>query len=74
MNSFKKTAIAFLLASSVATSCHTTTYEDSGDVSVRFYKDQVTGVEYVLYYGGYGCSITPRLNSDGTPYTGKKEE
>lgn len=49
-------------------SCKRTTNEPSGDSYVRFYRDPITNVEYVLFYTAYGSAITPRLNSDGTPY------
>ena len=44
------------------------------DVSIMFWTDEETGVEYVIYsnnsngYAGQG-GITPRLNADGTLYT-----
>ena len=42
------------------------------DSDIRFWTDEETGVQYVIYdnyegYGGMG-GITPRLNADGTLY------
>lgn len=40
-------------------------------LSVGYYTDKETGVQYVLYAEAYGCSITPRLNPDGSLYVGE---
>ena len=32
------------------------------------YYDEETGVEYIAYKYNDGCSITPRLNADGSLY------
>lgn len=44
--------------------------EDSGDILVRYFVDEQTGVNYVLYNGE---AITPRLNTDGTLYRSEVE-
>lgn len=53
-------AVTFLLSACVN--------KESGDISVRFFTDPDTNVQYILYHGGYGSAITPRLNPDGTLY------
>ena len=45
---------------------------NSKDADIRFWTDEATGVQYVIYnhgapYKGMG-GITPRLNADGTLY------
>lgn len=45
---------------------------NSEDTDIRFWTDEETGVQYVIYshgepYKGMG-GITPRLNADGTLY------
>lgn len=51
-----------------------TNTEESSNINVYFWTDEVTGVQYVIYssvgvgYAGMG-GITPRLNSDGSLYT-----
>ena len=45
---------------------------NSKDTDIRFWTDEETGVQYVIYnhgapYKGMG-GITPRLNADGTLY------
>lgn len=69
-----KKILTLLAACIMAASCARTTNEYSGQSGVRFYRDPVTGVEYVLYNSVYGCAITPRLNPDGTPYTAWTKE
>lgn len=44
--------------------------EDSGDMLVRYFVDEQTGVNYVMYNGE---AITPRLNPDGTLYRSEVE-
>ena len=46
--------------------------------TIKFWTDEETGVQYVIYqesggYSGYG-GITPRLNSDGTLYQATESE
>lgn len=36
--------------------------------SFYLYYDEETGVEYIAYKYDTGCSITPRLNADGSLY------
>ena len=40
------------------------------DVTTALYRDWETDVEYFLVRTPEGVAITPRLNADGTPYTG----
>lgn len=35
--------------------------------------DKVTGVEYIIYRGGYGRCICPRYNEDGSLFNIKQE-
>jgi len=46
-----------------------TAWEETDDVYVVM--DKATGVQYVLVGTARGCAITPRLNADGTLYTGE---
>lgn len=65
MKKAKKTILcAALMLAIMCGLCACEKKEDSGDVFVRYFVDEQTGVNYVLYNGG----ITPRLNTDGTPY------
>ena len=45
---------------------------NSKDTDIRFWTDEETGVQYVIYNHGAGYKgmggITPRLNADGTLY------
>lgn len=45
---------------------------NSKDTDIRFWTDEETGVQYVIYNHGVGYKgmggITPRLNADGTLY------
>ena len=45
---------------------------NSKDTDIRFWTDEETGVQYVIYNHGAGSKgmggITPRLNADGTLY------
>ena len=46
--------------------------EKTSNKNVYFWTDEETGVQYIIYSSGAGyCGmggITPRLNSNGTPY------
>lgn len=51
---------------------------NSKDTDIRFWTDEETGVQYVIYnhaagYKGMG-GITPRLNADGTLYIDHQTE
>ena len=35
--------------------------------------DKITGVEYIIYRGGYGRGICPRYNEDGSLFNVKQE-
>lgn len=37
------------------------------------YEDEETGVEYIVFYTGYGVGVCQRYNADGTLYTSGKE-
>lgn len=39
---------------------------------VSFYRDPVTGVNYVIYNNDHGSSIYPRFNADGTLFVEEK--
>ena len=40
----------------------------TGRITISFYTDPTTKVQYILYHSHYGAAITPRLNPDGTLY------
>ena len=40
---------------------------------VGTYRDEETGVEYVVFKAGYGAGVCPRYNADGTLYTSGEE-
>ena len=42
-------------------------------ISVSTYKDEETGVEYIVFKSGYGAGVCPRYNADGTLYTSGEE-
>ena len=44
-------------------------WDECNHVSVIM--DKATGVHYVCYWMAQGVGITPRLNADGTLYTGE---
>lgn len=49
-------------------------HEDLGGfISVSTYKDEETGVEYIVFKSGYGAGVCPRYNADGTLYTSGEE-
>ena len=49
-------------------------YENLGSfISVSTYKDEETGVEYIVFKSGYGAGACPRYNADGTLYTSGEE-
>lgn len=78
----KLAAAAICAALALAlTGCGNTTVvkDDSGQESTRIVSsedgvscavltDTETGVQYLLAKCGYGATITPLLNADGTPY------
>lgn len=41
-------------------------YSSLGEIGVTVYIDPETGVNYLIYEGGYDGGITVRYNSDGT--------
>ena len=41
---------------------------ESGTAFIQFYRDPATGVNYVRALTGYGVSICPRYNPDGSLY------
>lgn len=53
------------------------TFEDgkpqANDWDIRFYTDEKTGCEYLIYWSYYGRDITPRLKSDGTVICNKAD-
>lgn len=46
---------------------------ESGTAFVQFYSDPATGVNYVRAITGYGVSICPRYNPDGSLYVDRRE-
>ena len=41
--------------------------------SISTYRDEETGVEYIVFKTGYGAGACPRYNADGTLYTSGEE-
>ena len=41
--------------------------------SISTYRDEETGVEYIVFKTGYGAGACPRYNADGTLYTSEEE-
>ena len=41
--------------------------------SIGTYRDEETGVEYIVFKTGYGAGACPRYNADGTLYTSGEE-
>lgn len=42
-----------------------------GRRSISILQDKITNVQYIVVERPRGITITPRLNKDGKPYTGK---
>ena len=40
-------------------------YKKINDFGVKYWTDQETGVEYIIYETCYGCGITPRIQEGG---------
>lgn len=51
----------------------TNTMRNASDFDFWIWTDQETGVQYIVYKDGYGGGITPRINLDGSLYTGHLE-
>lgn len=47
---------------------------ESGNFDLKIFEDSKTGVQYILIrcYNGYGYSVSPRYNADGTLFTTKQ--
>lgn len=47
---------------------------ESGNFNLKIFEDSKTGVQYILIkcYNGYGYSVIPRYNADGTLFTTKQ--
>lgn len=41
-------------------------------LNISFYRDPVTGVNYVVYNNDHGSGICPRFNADGTLFVEEK--
>ena len=73
VKSFSVLTALVLVACLVSCTNNENITQDEKNDSIRFWTDEETGVEYVIYshssngYTGMG-GITPRLNADGTLY------
>lgn len=48
--------------------------DGSSLVAPTVYVDPYTGVNYLRFGAGYGCSVCVRINADGTPYVSEVDE
>lgn len=62
--------IACIVITSALSGCRRSTKINA--LHVSFYRDPVTGVNYVVFNNDHGSSICPRFNADGTLFVEEK--
>ena len=63
--------VSCALLLSLFSGCHRSSKINA--LHISFYRDPVTGVNYVIYYSDHGSVICPRFNADGTLFVEEKE-